>query len=183
MAVPDAWKEFPGLVTDRLRLRQLDPESDAAAYYEGISTVGLEIWTSREKGSLEKTRQHLKFENAAYRRKSVLAWGITLKDSGKVIGYVRLSEFENQTRAEIAYWLHAEHRRQGLMSEALRVVIPCGFESLGLHRIQAYVRADNPASQRLLLALGFQQEGLLRKYQLRADGWADMFIFSLLAGE
>lgn len=169
--------------SQRLILRQLDPVKDAEDYYEGISTVDLDIWSSREKASLDKVRQHLKFNAAAYRRKSLLAWGVASKDSGKVIGYIRLSDFENQTKAELAYWLHADHRRKGLMSEALRTIISYSISELGLHRIQAYVRTDNLPSRQLLNSLHFQQEGLLRKYQLRADGWADMYVFSLLADD
>lgn len=180
MAASDAWKQFPELQSERLRLRQIDPEADAAAYFEGISTVSLPIWTSMEKESLEKTKRRLEFDASAFRRKSVVSWGIALREQNTIIGYARLSEFENQTKAELAYWLNERYRRQGLMSEALRTVVGFAFGQLGLHRIQAYVRDDNIASQQLLLSLGFTEEGLLRKYQLRSDGWADMRIYAML---
>lgn len=39
-----------------------------------------------------------------------------------------------------------------------------GFEELELHRIQALVLPENPASLRVLEKAGFQKEGLLKKY-------------------
>jgi len=69
MTLKDAWTSFPQLESQRLLLRQLDPETDAADYYDGISKVNLDIWSSREKASLEKVKQHLEFNAAAYRRK------------------------------------------------------------------------------------------------------------------
>ncbi len=55
------------------------------------------------------------------------------------------------------------------------------FGAVGLHRVQADIRPENGPSQRLVERLGFQREGLLRRY-LDIDGdWRDHYSYSLLA--
>jgi RimJ/RimL family protein N-acetyltransferase len=57
------------------------------------------------------------------------------------------------------------------------------FSELGLQRVQAITDVDNFASQRLLEAVGFEREGLLRSYAPREDvGRVDAFIYGLLPG-
>jgi [ribosomal protein S5]-alanine N-acetyltransferase len=49
-----------------------------------------------------------------------------------------------------------------------------------LHRVQAFIHADNIASRKLVEKLGFRSEGLLRS-NLRVDGaWRDEMLFALL---
>jgi ribosomal-protein-alanine N-acetyltransferase len=52
---------------------------------------------------------------------------------------------------------------------------------VGLHRVEADIRPENLPSQRLVERLGFQREGLLRRY-LDIDGdWRDHISYALLA--
>jgi len=65
------------------------------------------------------------------------------------------------------------------------VRIPFGFEVLELHRIQAMVNPDNPASSRVLKKVGFMEEGRLRAYEyhyVRKD-FNDVIMLSLLRQE
>ena len=57
-----------------------------------------------------------------------IRWGITLKDSGKVIGSCGfLNMLPKHHRAEIGYELHQEYWGKGIASEALEAVIKYGF--------------------------------------------------------
>ncbi len=65
------------------------------------------------------------------------------------------------------------------MTEAVGVVLPYCFETLGLHRLQAAFLPDNAASRRVLEKNGFQEEGYAENY-LQIDGkWADHVLFAL----
>jgi ribosomal-protein-alanine N-acetyltransferase len=68
------------------------------------------------------------------------------------------------------------------MSEALRTLIPFGFNEIEMHRIQASVFPENTASIRLLEKFGFQQEGILRQYTYikYRDVWEDCLVMALL---
>jgi [ribosomal protein S5]-alanine N-acetyltransferase len=53
-----------------------------------------------------------------------------------------------------------------------------------LNRVEAQTIVDNLASVRLLLRLGFRQEGVRREYSLEEDGALhDSAIYALLRGD
>jgi ribosomal-protein-alanine N-acetyltransferase len=83
----------------------------------------------------------------------------------------------------MGYDLAAPHRRQGIMTEAMEAAIDYGFGSMGLNRIEALVDPGNTASIRLLLRLGFSQEGVLREYTHFRGKFVDDVCFSLLRRE
>lgn len=62
---------------------------------------------------------------------------------------------------------------RGYMTEAVEAVVKYGFETLGLHRIEANVMPRNACSLRVLEKCGFVNEGVSRRY-LRINGvWED----------
>ena len=83
----------------------------------------------------------------------------------------------------LGYWVGEEYSGRGLMSEAVRALIPFAFDRLGLHRIEAACLPVNEPSQKLLRRVGFQDEGTARKY-LRINGeWQDHLLFAMLASD
>jgi [ribosomal protein S5]-alanine N-acetyltransferase len=82
--------------------------------------------------------------------------------------------------ATLGYSLDREYEGFGLMREAVQAVIRFGFEELNLRRIEACFIPANTRSEKLLTALGFQIEGLLRS-SLEVNGkWEDHRICSLI---
>jgi [ribosomal protein S5]-alanine N-acetyltransferase len=81
----------------------------------------------------------------------------------------------------LGYWLDRDAAGRGMASLAVALVCDHAFTEVGLHRLQADIRPENGPSQRLVERLGFQREGLLRRY-LDIDGdWRDHYAYSLLA--
>ncbi len=56
----------------------------------------------------------------------------------------------NRLTAELGYWLAEPFWGRGIATAAVRAIVPHGFASLPLNRIEAYVYANNPASARVL---------------------------------
>ena len=84
-------------------------------------------------------------------------------------------------RASIGFDLLPAYWRRGIMTEALQAYVPYCFKSSGLSRIQALVLPGNVASIRLLEKLGFQREGVLRKYERwEGKGLVDLDMYALL---
>lgn len=54
------------------------------------------------------------------------------------------------------------------------------FDEFGLMKITAHVFTGNPASARVLMKCGFQQEGLLRKQFVKDGQFLDAMLFGLL---
>ncbi len=85
--------------------------------------------------------------------------------------------------AQIGYWLGEEYSGNGFARAAVRAATKFCFETLGLHRVEAAVQADNQRSVRLLQALGFEKEGTLRG-SLKINGtWQDHDLYARLSSD
>ena len=98
------------------------------------------------------------------------------------IGAVGLEMRESDFRhsAELGYWLGKPFWGRGIITEAARAMTAYGFETLGLTRIYAHVKAHNGASERVLEKAGYQREGLLRKAVLKEGAPVDYLLFAIL---
>ena len=83
----------------------------------------------------------------------------------------------------LGYWLGSRFARQGYMSDAMRVLIPFVFKTLGMHRIEAACVPENEPSRNLLTKAGFREEGLAKRYLLINGVWSDHVQYALLEDE
>ena len=75
------------------------------------------------------------------------------------------------------------YARQGFARASVATACKFCFETLGLHRVEAAVQADNTASIKLLAAVGFKPEGTARDF-LKIDGkWRDHEIYAKLSSD
>ncbi len=104
------------------------------------------------------------------------------KSDGVLIGGCTLTNVRRGVTqsAAIGYWIGAPYARQGYMHAALKVVQPFVFELLGLHRLEAACIPENEASRKLLLKVGFREEGRARRYLQINGEWRDHILFALL---
>ncbi len=172
------------LETPRLLLHDLTPETRKALFLqrteEEIRTF-LGVTTDTEWATeLQKHAEGL----SGYRR-SFLTFYIQEKASGKTIGSCGFHTwYLPHRRAEIGYMINDEQwKRKGFMTEALRPIIRYGFEVMDLNRIEAFTSLENIASQKLLKALGFKEEGLIREHYCKNGIIEDSVIFGLLHRE
>ena len=107
------------------------------------------------------------------------------KKSGSPIGECGFHSWNTtHNRAEVFYYMKNEnYKRKGYMTEALKVVLKFGFTTLGLHRIEALIAADNEASLKLLLRYGFSIEGTMREDYVVNGKNEDSDCYSLLKWE
>lgn len=82
--------------------------------------------------------------------------------------------------AHLGYSLRRHREGQGLMTEALRAIIPYAFERMRLHRLMANYMPANRRSARVLRRLGFRREGIARDYLLVGGRWEDHAMTSLV---
>lgn len=177
------FKRFPVLETERLVLRQLRYEDGAEIQrYFTPELAKFYDWWPR---TLADGRGFVRFFKTGYEEEQSIRWGITLKPEDRIIGTIGFSDFDHFSRAELGYELSMDYWHRGIMTEALRAVIPFGFNELEMHRIQASVFPENQASIKLLERFGFRREGLLRKYTYikYRDAWEDCLVLALLKEE
>lgn len=167
MSFNDNFKEVPSLETERLLLRPFCRD-DMETYLEFMRNPavhrflggGVNVFS----GEPHISNWLNNINGRLLRSKTVLTWCVELKSEGRVIGRVDLGGFVKKSMAELSYYFAEEYWGMGFASEAVKEVARFGFDELRLHRIQALVMPENAASICVLEKVGFQKEGLLRKY-------------------
>lgn len=110
-------------------------------------------------------------------------WGIERKDDGRLIGTVGLGRLDPAAwSAELGYALGRRDWGQGFATEAVGAAVAALFR-LGLHRLEARIFPEHEASARVLLKLGFREEGRLREAAFAKDRWWDQRVFGRLRGD
>ncbi|MEO7224341.1 MAG: GNAT family protein [Devosia sp.] len=128
---------------------------------------GARLWRGRQEARRGTDYSFLVFEKTP--KGQVLVGGLTISNVRR-----RAAQF-----ATLGYWMGEEFAGRGLMTEAVAVLLPCVFDILALHRLQAAFLPHNQASRRVLEKNGFREEGYAENY-LQIDGrWADHVLFAL----
>lgn len=83
-------------------------------------------------------------------------------------------------RAEVWYKIHPHFWSNGYATEALKMIIRYGFESLDLHRIEAGCAIANIASIKVLEKVGMTREAHRRQILPLASGWSDNYEYAIL---
>ncbi|PKQ15393.1 MAG: hypothetical protein CVT67_09660 [Actinobacteria bacterium HGW-Actinobacteria-7] len=109
---------------------------------------------------------------------------ITDVGDGRLLGSVSLElSCADDAIGEIGYWIAAEERGRGIASAAVTLIEGWAFETLGLGRLEITTHPENQTSQRVALANGFREEGVLRAYRLHHGKRVDLVMFSKLPGD
>ena len=93
---------------------------------------------------------------------------------------IRRGAAEFAHSGELGYWLAEKHWGRGLMTRAVRAVVPVAMARAGLSRLTAYAAVDNEASIRVLRGAGFVDEGLMRARAIRDGVAQDHRVFGLV---
>ncbi|KAM1854865.1 hypothetical protein ACFX15_010120 [Malus domestica] len=73
---------------------------------------------------------------------------------------------------------------QGITTKAVKIALSQVFKDYpDLVRLQSFVAVENKASQRVLEKVGFQREGVLRKYLYLKGDIKDMVVYSFLSSD
>ena len=179
----EAFTTFPVLQTERLILR--NPQvADAEAIFRIMSDPQvLRYFGSAPMTDPEQALRRIASFHADFAAKEGIRWAITSRSDGRFLGtcgFWRL--VKEHFRAEIGYELAPEWWGQGIMPEAIDAALNFGFQSMGLHSVEAQIAPENIGSRRVLEKLGFVQEAYFREnYYEPAEGrFTDTAVFSLL---
>jgi len=156
--------------------------SDAQSMFAMLSDAeSMKYWSAPPVNSINDALQVLQQDLESDAQGNSLCWAVTLKGQDEMIGKCILFQYsETNQRAEIGFILNRSYWRQGLMYQALEVVIDFAFSILKLHRIEADVDPENAGSLGILEKLGFEHEGLFRDRWFLYDQWADSVMLALL---
>ena len=98
-----------------------------------------------------------------------------------VLGYDRLDQINGI--GIIGYWLAEECTGKGIMTKAVKELIPLGFDNWHLQKVEIHCAIDNIKSRAIPEKLGFRKEGTIRRTAKIDDKHQDHVIYGLLKEE
>jgi ribosomal-protein-alanine N-acetyltransferase len=144
------FEKAPLLANHRLVLREIElndiPSIIEISVYDGIVAAN-EV---QAKHILEK----IKADGA---KGESIHWGICFKEGNEVVGTCGYYRGYSGNVGEIGYVLKTAYRGQGIMTEAVKLIVDFGFAVLKLNQVVAYTSPTNLASQSVLKRVGFRE--------------------------
>ncbi|WP_153396974.1 GNAT family N-acetyltransferase [Chryseobacterium vaccae] len=172
---------YPVLETERLILRQLTPD-DAEDLFEYFSlNEVMEYYDLAPFKTIEDAQNIITHFNGEFEKGKGFRWALELKSEKRVIGTCGYHNWHKEHyKAEIGYELNPKFWRNSYMKEAVLPILTFGFETLQLHRVDAFIDPANIASEKLLKSLNFKEEGFLRDFFFEKGKFVDAKIFGLI---
>ena len=121
----------------------------------------------------------------ATRRANQESFFVIDAESGELAGVININDIVRHAElsGRLGYYAFVPHAGNGLMFEALALVISRAFRELGLHRLEANIQPGNRRSIELVAGLGFKREGKARGFLKIGNRWRDHERWALLKEE
>ncbi len=174
----------PSLETSRLILRKIS-EADKMDLFELLTNSQIDkkmIWNHLDE--MNEIIEYLNEIIGSYHNNQPSCFGIELKESGKLIGVIKLFNYDDELKCvEVHYMLLPSHHRQGIMTETLLKVIAFIFDETDINRIEAFCLKKNRAAGKVLDKAGMHLEGVLREKIFINDEFIDLKLYSILKSD
>lgn len=159
------------LKTKRLTLRAAK-QSDLHDLYAIFSDKrAMAYWSTPPHDSPERTQQNLSWMIASVAKQLVY---FVLDFDGQAIGTAGMHK-DN----EVGFLLHPDYWRQGIVTEAMQVIIPHIFAVTDVSELTADADPRNIASLNLLKSLGFTETHRAKNTFCIDDVWVDSIYLAL----
>lgn len=101
------------------------------------------------------------------------AFGFTIekKKTMEFLGRISIRETEIEDRWNIGFWTHPAQQKQGIMTEAVRVILKFGFEQLYANSIEACHAIWNTGSEKVLTSNGMKFITFIEKGFQKKGRW------------
>lgn len=153
--------------------------ADLTRLYQENRTF-LQKWEpERDQSFFHIDGQRARLEEAQRRRSARQQWTALIYRAGDPVGYIALNHlvWGVLRTGRIGYWVGERHCGRGIATAAVARCLDVAFGELGLHRVEASVRTDNPASVRVLEHNGFSRIGLARSHVWLDGAWRDEWLY------
>jgi len=173
------FEQFPVLTTPRLTLREIRIQ-DAQQIYEMRSNGRVNQFIARpEMQEPEQAIALVERTRNAYVNKLAIGWAGVLRDSETIIGTCGFNSIDiANLRAEIGGELDVHFWGKHIAFEAVETIVSFGFQTMGLHTIEAKVSPDNRGAIYVLEQLGFIKEAHFKDRIRFQDHFLDMAIYT-----
>lgn len=176
------------IVTPRLVIRCYNPIDASlvkAAVDESLDhLLPWMPWANDEPTSIDVKIQRIRKFRSDFDSGVDYLYGIFNLEETKVLGGIGLHLCQDSQAREIGYWIHKDHIKQGLATEASAALTKVAFEIEGVDRVEIHNGPANVRSIAVPKKLGFTHEATLRRRFIDSSGNPrDTMIWSLFAAE
>lgn len=180
--------KFPTLKTKRLLLNELCIDDTDSIYEIFSNEEVVKYYDLVSFNEINQAETLIKLFMSRFEKSQGIRWAIRIKDNNKCIGTCGFNSWSGPTRsAAIGYDINKKHWGQGIATEALNAVINSAFSGAlpceNINRIQADTIPGNIASEKVLIKLGFKEEGLRRESGYWKNSFHDLKCYGLLKSE
>ncbi|MFD2167576.1 GNAT family N-acetyltransferase [Thalassotalea euphylliae] len=180
--------EFPEIDTPRLMLNALTKEDAPAIFTLFSDPKVVEYYDLAAFTELAQAEKLINFFVKRYEDNIGIRWAIRFKDTGELIGTCGFNGWNTAMKSSpIGYDLMSQYWGKGLVTEVLHPILALAFEGAlpcgELNRIQADTIPGNVGSEKVLLKLGFKEEGLRRQAGYWKDAFHDLKCFGLIKSD
>ena len=102
---------------------------------------------------------------------------------GELYGAINLLLNLAKLEGELGYWVAVPFWGRGYCTEAVRLLIAYGFETLPLRSIHAHHFAHNPASGRVMAKAGMKRAGYLKEHVMKHGELIDVVAYEIAREE
>jgi ribosomal-protein-alanine N-acetyltransferase len=173
------FEQFPVLETRRLFLHELTLK-DAQAIFGMRANTRVGQFIARPHMDKTEDAESLtqKARDAFYEKRGI-AWAGQVKDTKEMIGTCGFNQIDAQNlHAEIGGEMAVEFWGRKLAQEAVEAIVQFGFNTLGLHTIEAKVSPNNRSAIYLMEQLGFVKEAHYKDRIYFEGTFQDMAVYS-----
>lgn len=110
------------------------------------------------------------------------SFAIAEESTDRAVGQIGVwfRDYEEHRRITLGFWVVQSERGKGIASLSLAAATRWALDDLDAIRCQAFVEPWNAGSWRAAERVGYEREGLLRRWQ-RIDGiWRDLFAYAIV---
>jgi [ribosomal protein S5]-alanine N-acetyltransferase len=178
--------EFPKIIVNEDIILREFSYSDADEYFKIYTNplVSKFLPDSMIPNTINDTVLEIESTIQSFQSQYGVYWAIAEVRTNKLIGGCGFHNWNKfDSKIEIAYDLNPEYWGQGVMFYSLQRIIEFAFLKMKVVRIQGIVLEENTSSIKLLTKLGFQKEGILRKYKFFKQKNTNIAMFSILKEE
>ncbi len=173
----------PFLIGDSVYLRPIEVE-DAPHFVEWLNDSEVRCYLARNFPPLNLGRELEWIENL-YKDRNSVTFGVVLKESDKLIGSTGFGNVDwRNRRAGFGIVIGDKTEwSKGTGTEATKLVVRYGFDTLNLNRIFLHVFDHNPRAMRAYEKAGFVREGVLRQDRYVNGAYRDAIVMGILREE
>ena len=119
--------------------------------------------------SIEEAQNLADFFIRGMKEKTMLRWGMELKENGQLIGTCGFTSFSEQDRkADLGFEMIGTPKGRGLMRETILVLLNFAFTNTDINRVEALIETQDMKAPELLKKVGFKKESAVSTVTPRA---------------